>query len=103
MKEFIYNSWNAIFDHKSNPLRNIPDIGVRHMVLQVLACMWCIVFAVILGSFIAGVYSMILHMLTLAAITITVGTFETAKRKPEVFRRPSSSATSSRGYGGEHE
>jgi len=103
MKEFIYNSWNAIFDHKSNPLRNIPDIGVRHMVLQVLAWMWCIVFAVILGSFLAGVYSMILHMLTLAAITVTVGTFETAKRKPEVFVRPSSSSTSSRGYGGEHE
>ena len=47
--------------------------------------------------------SAVAHALLLAAIVITVGTFETAKRKPEVFRRPSSSATSSRGYGGEHE
>ena len=26
-----------------NPLRHIPDTNTRHMVLQVLAWMWCIV------------------------------------------------------------
>ena len=33
------------------PLRNIPDPQARHMVLQVLAWMWCIVFSFYVGSF----------------------------------------------------
>ena len=40
MREFIYNSWNGIMDHNKNPLRHIPDMQVRHMIMQVLAFMW---------------------------------------------------------------
>jgi hypothetical protein len=46
----------------------------------------------------AGVVSMMLHALLLAAIAITVATFETAKRKPNMF-----GAYNGRGLGGEHE
>jgi hypothetical protein len=41
---------------------------------------------------------MMLHALLLAAIAITVATFETAKRKPNMF-----GAYNGRGLGGEHE
>ena len=85
MREFVYDSWNGIMDAEKNPLRYIPDTNVRHMVLQVLAWMWCIVFSMWLGSFwIMGV-SMIAHAIVLAAIVITVATFETARRNPTFF------------------
>ena len=101
MREWVYNCWNVVMDHEKNPLSSIPDFSTRHMIMQVLAWMWCIVFAIIVGSMWAGIFSMVLHALLLAAIAITVATFETAKRNPKMFRRDA--GTSSRGYGGEHE
>ena len=85
MRQFVYDAWNGIMDAEINPLRHIPDTNVRHMVLQVLAWMWCIVFSMYVGSFwIMGV-SMIAHAIVLAAIVITVATFETARRNPTFF------------------
>src|SRR6056300_1009757 len=97
MREWIYNSWNSVMDDKTNPLSNIPDFSTRHMIMQVLAWMWCIVFAIIVDSMWAGVFSMILHALLLGAIAVTVATFETAKRRPQYF------GGFGRGQGGEHE
>jgi hypothetical protein len=97
MRKFIYNSWNVVMDHEKNPLSNIPDFSTRHMIMQVLAWMWCIVFAIVVGSMWVGVFSMMLHTLLLGAIAITVATFETAKRKPQYF------GGYGRGNGGEHE
>ena len=80
MREFIYDSWNGIMNADINPLRHIPDTNTGHMVLQVLAWMWCIVFSMYVGSiFVMGI-TMIAHVIFLAAIVITVATFETAKR-----------------------
>jgi tetrahydromethanopterin S-methyltransferase subunit B len=97
MREFVYNSWNAVMDHEKNPLSAIPDFGTRHMIMQILAWMWCIVFGIIVGSMYAGVFSMVMHTLILGALAITVATFETAKRKPQYF------GGFGRGSGGEHE
>ena len=69
-------------DDKRNPLSNIPDFSTRHMIMQVLAWMWCTVFGIIVGSMYMGVFSMVLHTLLLGAIAVTVATFETAKRNP---------------------
>ena len=85
MREFIYDSWNGVMDMDKNPLRHIPDLNTRHMVLQVLAWMWCIVFSMWVGSFWIMGASMIAHALILGAIVVTVATFETAKRKPSFF------------------
>ena len=86
MREFIYDSWNGIMNADVNPLKHIPDINTRHMVLQVLAWMWCIVFSMYVGSiFVMGV-TMIAHVIFLAAIVITVATFETAKNNSSVFK-----------------
>jgi len=98
MNRWIVDCWNVVMDHEKNPLSNIPDFSTRHMIMQVLAWMWCIVFAIIVGSMWAGVFSMILHTLLLGAIAITVATFETAQRKPNIFGN-----YSGRGNGGEHE
>ena len=97
VRTFIVNGWNAVMDHNMNPLRNIPDLNTRHMVMQVLAWMWCIVFAFIVGSWTAFGVSVIGHVILLAAIAITVGTFETARRAPQYF------GGLGRGNGGEHE
>ena len=86
MRQFIYDSWNGVMDADINPLKHIPDTNTRHMVLQVLAWMWCIVFSMYIGSiFVMGV-TMIAHVIFLAAIVITVATFETAKNNSNSFR-----------------
>jgi len=85
MRQWIYDSWNGVMDMDRNPLRHIPDLSTRHMVLQILAWMWCIVFSFYVGSFVAFGISAIAHIFLLAAIVITVGTFETARRKPNFF------------------
>ena len=85
MREFIYDSWNGVMNADRNPLRHIPDTSTRHMVLQILAWMWCMVFSFYVGSFVVFGVSAIAHVLLLAAIVVTVTTFETAKRRPTFF------------------
>ena len=85
MREFVYNSWNSVMDDSRNPLRHIPDTNTRHMIMQVLAWMWCIAFSVIVGSWTVFGVSAIGHIALLAAIAVTVATFETAKRNPKLF------------------
>src|SRR5210317_871571 len=85
VKEWIVNCWNVIMDDKRNPLSAIPDTNVRHMVMQVLAWMWCIIFSMSIGSVTVFAYSAVAHSLLLAGIVITVGTFEIAKRRPTFF------------------
>jgi len=89
--------YNLIMDSAKNPLSNIPDVNTRHMIMQVLAWMWCIIFSMYLGSIVAFGISAIIHTLLLAGIFITVATFETAKRRPQYF------GGLGRGRGGEHE
>tara|TARA_R100000329_G_scaffold140440_1_gene122712 strand:+ start:323 stop:604 length:282 start_codon:yes stop_codon:yes gene_type:complete len=89
--------YNLIMDSTKNPLSNIPDINTRHMIMQVLAWMWCIIFSISVGSIVAFGISAIVHTLLLAGIFITVGVFQTAKRRPQYF------GGLGRGHGGEHE
>ena len=88
MREFVYTSWNSVMNAEVNPLRHIPDLHARHLVLQVLAWMWCIIFSFYVGSFWVFGVSAIAHVLLLGAIAVTVGTFEVAKRKPTFFLKP---------------
>ena len=97
LREWVYNCWNVVMDHEKNPLSVIPDFSTRHMIMQVLAWMWCIVFGIITGSWTAFGISTVAHIALLGAIAITVGTFETARRKPQYF------GGYGRGPGGEHE
>ena len=91
------NLYKLIMDSKHNPLRNIPDINTRHMIMQVLAWMWCIIFSMYLGSIVAFGISAAIHAMLIAGVFITAGVFETAKRRPQYF------GGLGRGAGGEHE
>ena len=91
------NLYKLIMDSRHNPLRNIPDMNTRHMIMQVLAWMWCIIFSMYLGSIVAFGISADIHALLIAGVFITAGVFETAKRRPQYF------GGLGRGAGGEHE
>lgn len=85
MRKFIYDSWNYVFDHNLSPLKNIPDVHVRHMILQILAYMWVIAFSIAIGSWAGFFWSMLGHIALLTAITVTVATYKVAEKKPQIF------------------
>ena len=89
--------YNLIMDSKHNPLSHIPDTNTRHLVMQILAWMWCIIFGMSVGSVTVFGISAVAHALLIAGVFITAGVFETARRKPQYF------GGLGRGNGGEHE
>ena len=89
--------YRLVMDSPVNPLSNITDLNTRHMIMQVLAWMWCIIFSFWVGSIVVFGISALVHAILLAGIFITVGVFETAKRRPQFF------GGYGRGRGGEHE
>jgi hypothetical protein len=86
MREYIFDAYTSVMDHNKNPLRHIKDFNTRHFVTQVLAWMWCITFSIMVGSWTVFGYTAIAHLIFVAAIFITVATFETAKRSPDSFK-----------------
>ena len=88
---------NLVMDSRHNPLSHVPDTNARHLVMQLLAWMWCIVFSMWLGSILVFGVSAAIHAILLAGIFFTVGVFETAKRRPVYF------GGLGRANGGEHE
>ena len=89
--------YKLIMDSKHNPLSNIPDTNTRHLIMQILAWMLCIIFSMWMGSIVVFGISAIAHALLIAGVFITAGVFETAKRRPQYF------GGLGRGNGGEHE
>ena len=85
MQKIIYDTWNVVMNHNINPLKNIPNTHVRHIVMQILALMWCIAFSMCFTSIWLFGITTIAHMILLSAIAFTVLTFETAKRNPRFF------------------
>ena len=69
-------------DSRHNPLSNIPDATTRHLVMQILEWIWCIVFSMWLGSIVVFGVRATVHAILLAGVFVTVGVFETAKRHP---------------------
>ena len=86
IREWVVDAWNGIMNYERNPLRHIPDLQVRHMVMQVLAFMWSDVFALLIAeSITVFAYSSIAHIVFITAIVITVGTFKVAEKSPTSF------------------
>lgn len=94
----VIYAWNYIFNHEVSPLRNIPDVALRHYVLQALGAMWAISFSLAIGSYTFLAASLIGHTVLIAAAAITVATLATAANRPQVFIR-----NSGRRKDGEHE
>ena len=96
---FIKKLWSSIMDPNVNPLSNITNLKVRHMVMQILAFMWSGVFSLYIvdSIFVFGITS-IAHVLFIAAIFITAFVFNTAKNRPQIY-----DLKSFRGKDGEHD
>lgn len=95
--KFVHSSWHLLMDSRYNPLSKIPDMNTRHLVMQMLAWMWCIIFSMYLGSILVFGISALIHAVLIAGIVITVTVFETSNRRPQYF------GTLGRGNGGEHD
>ena len=80
MRETIYEMWNSVMNAEINPLRHIPDTNTRHMVLQVLAWMWCIIFSLYFGSFLIFGITASAHFLLIFGTFMTAATFATAPK-----------------------
>ncbi len=98
MQKFIAGAWNFIFDHEVSPLRHIPDVGTRHMILQILGWMWAVAFSVAIGSYAMLPASLIGHAALIAAAAITTATYTAATIKPGLF-----TTGLGRRHDGEHE
>lgn len=89
VKKLVVFCWDFVFNHEVSPLRNIPDVAIRHYVLQALVLMWAVAFAVAAGSYTFLAVSVIGHTIVIAAAAITVATWTAATAKPELFVRGS--------------
>ncbi|MBM3505263.1 MAG: hypothetical protein FJX65_15480 [Alphaproteobacteria bacterium] len=98
VRRLVVYCWDFVFNHEVSPLRHIPDVAIRHYVLQALGLMWAVAFAVAVGSYTVLAVSIIGHTILIAAAAITVATWTAATVKPQLFTR-----SFGRGPGGEHE
>ena len=96
MRQFIVECWDSVMNHDFNPLKHIPDLQVRHMVLQILAWMWCIAFSLYVGSWYVMGVTFATHFLLIAAIAITIATFKISENDYK-FREGYHSANRARG------
>ena len=85
VRKFVVFCWDFVFNHEVSPLRNIPDVAIRHYVLQALGLMWAVAFAVAAGSYTFLAVSVIGHTVLIAAAAITVATWTAATAQPELF------------------
>ncbi len=86
-RKLVVYLWNFIFNHEISPLRNIPDVAVRHYILQMMGVMWAISFSIAIGSYTFMAVSIIGHAALISAVAITVATWTTASIKPKLFTR----------------
>jgi len=93
----LYNSYKSIMDSRYNPLSHIQDVTIRHLVMQMLAWMWCVVFSMWLGSIVVFGVSAAVHAILIAGVFITAASLEAARLKPGYF------GALGRANGGEHE
>ena len=96
MREFIVNSWEGVMNFNHNPLRHIPDLQVRHLILQILAWMWCITFSLFFSSWYVFGLTVVAHFVLILAIVVTVITF-TATERTYRFKEGYHSANRARG------
>jgi hypothetical protein len=89
IRRLVVYCWDFVFNHEVSPLRHIPDVAIRHYVLQALGLMWAVAFAVAAGSYTFLAVSVIGHTVLIAAAAITVTTWTAATAKPDLFVRGS--------------
>lgn len=86
---YVVYAWEFLFNHEVSPVRNIPDVAVRHNILQALGLMWAAAFSIAMGSYFVLAVSVLGHAVLIGAIAITVFTLTVASKKPQLFVRGS--------------
>ena len=79
--------WRFVFDHRISPLRHIPDVSTRHLILQILGWMWATAFCVSIGSYALLGFSIVMHSALIAAAAVTVATYTTVQVNPTLLPR----------------
>ena len=82
MRNLVVHLWCLVMDHRKNPLKNIPDLQTRHVILQLLAWMWCIIFSMSVTSITLFGLAAVAHALVISGVVVTVATFDQARNKP---------------------
>ena len=80
MKNLFMQIYSGVMDADWNPLRKIPDLALRHLIMQVLAWMWCIIFSLYFGSFLVFGLTAAAHFLLIIGTFMTAATFAVAPK-----------------------
>ena len=81
----FHSAYELIMDSKYNLSANIQDVTTRHLVMQMLAWLWCIVFSMWMGSILVFGVSAVVHAILIGGVFITVDTFETGRKNPDIL------------------
>ena len=73
------NAWSAVMDETENPLKSYAT-STAHMLMQLLAWMWSIVFSLAVGSYLVFGITAIAHVLIIGAIFTTLAVFHNAQQ-----------------------
>ncbi len=73
-------AWDGVMNERKNPLQNLP-LMTAHMVMQVLAWMWSVVFALAFSSYFVFGVSVVGHALILSGVFATLAVFREAERR----------------------
>ena len=80
IRKTMETAWDAVMDEERNPLRHFP-LMTAHMLMQILAWMWSIVFSLALGSYFVFGVTVVGHVLIIAAVFVTLAIFRDAERQ----------------------
>ena len=75
----LKDPWEAVMSIERNPMRHLP-LSTAHLLMQILAWMWSIIFSFAVGSYLAFGITAVAHSLILAGIFVTLAVFRVAKK-----------------------
>ena len=74
------DAWSSVMNERLSPLKNYP-LSTAHMMMQLLAWMWSVVFSIAIGSYLAFGITAIAHLAILGALFMTLAVFQNAQRR----------------------
>jgi|TARA_B110000858_G_C17445487_1_gene311767 hypothetical protein len=76
MRKIFLETYQSVMDAKWNPLSKIPSIALRHLLMQLLAWMWCIIFSLYFTSWVVFGFTASAHFLLIFGTFMTAIIFE---------------------------
>ena len=82
MKKQMAITWNAVMDHRFNPLKHL-DLRSGHFLMQTLSWMWSMIFSVSFLSIYQFGYVWVAHLLVIGGVVVTMSIFKSAEAQRE--------------------